>query len=332
MQHAMRCFSATTKTTLDATDPSASGDAVAAYVRNMSAWSVFSDIAAATQRFVDFRASDDPVDVDCSLSENVRSLVFCNFDDVMTCRLHTRDVVIWGAALYVFLSIVAAVLGILIPPLQGTLGTVLWVSFLPLLLWLTMGYSVTCMPMIPHCVFDDLLYHFSALIPAHTNIARIFEARPGCLDAAPTDASCVLTCDDPRLGFQTWEDTVLWGLCSLEPFLRCSTVADAVHALPGKIDFDDNIHKIAIGWSRRMDGVLSRKAVLATAGASASPPSTAYTLCFFMTLVRVVPVVAIAAIALGALLVLASTMGTALAQALVDILLQVFILVHTREG
>lgn len=332
MQHAMRCFSATTKTTLDATDPSASGDAVAAYVRNMSAWSVFSDIAAATQRFVDFRASDDPVDVDCSLSENVRSLVFCNFDDVMTCRLHTRDVVIWGAALYVFLSIVAAVLGILIPPLQGTLGTVLWVSFLPLLLWLTMGYSVTCMPMIPHCVFDDLLYHFSALIPAHTNIARIFEARPGCLDAAPTDASCVLTCDDPRLGFQTWEDTVLWGLCSLEPFLRCSTVADAVHALPGKIDFDDNIHKIATGWSRRMDGVLSRKAVLATAGASASPPSTAYTLCFFMTLVRVVPVVAIAAIALGALLVLASTMGTALAQALVDILLQVFILVHTPEG
>lgn len=157
------------------------------------------------------------------------------------CSGHERNLVISLVVSYVFYLVVSAVLDRV--GLRG-LGSWLWLFIPAIGMWLAYGMSPKCAPMIPTCLVQDIIYAIQVIIPSRIIWPDALQAYPGCL--GPTGAEvasaimsgspipsisslpatsgvergsegCILSCRDHPFYFRSWESTLSWALCGIDP-------------------------------------------------------------------------------------------------------------------
>ena len=202
------------------------------------------------------------------------SMLKCDFSGVTFCSKRRKDLfasIIILLVFYLILSYFGQLMGV------PYVGTALALSFVPVLLWYTYGMALTCAPMLPTCLLDDVVDLADSIFPLKVAFPASLQTSPDCL-ADPTKASCLLRCSEPPMLFVDWRDTLAFAVCySSQSF--CLSLAETIGEL-------DPMGAKLVAKSM----VLDDEALL-----------SASLFCFGVTFVNVVPVLI--------LLVVAATLG-----------------------
>jgi hypothetical protein len=192
------------------------------------------------------------------------SMLKCDFSGVTFCSKRRKDLfasILILLAFYLILSYFGQLVGI------PYVGTALALSFVPVLLWYTYGMALTCAPMLPTCLLDDVVDLADSIFPLKVTFPAPLQASPDCL-ADPAKSSCLLRCSEPPMLFVDWRDTLAFAICySSQSF--CLSLAETI----GEID---PMGGKLVAKSRVLDG---DEALL-----------NASLFCFGVTFVNVVPV------------------------------------------
>ena len=152
------------------------------------------------------------------LSQDITTVLSCDFDSVQHCTRFTRDLG-WGALILTLglgcASYIARSIGV-----PGA-DPLLFLSFLPLLSVFVFGVSPFCTPMISTCLFDELVNLLTYLFPVTLTWPDMLQYYPGCASGAtpPNDpslawransAACFRSCSDWPFGFRDPRDNVAW--------------------------------------------------------------------------------------------------------------------------
>ena len=153
------------------------------------------------------------------------SMLKCDFQAVTYCSKHRKDLlasIVLIILLYLMIYFTASAMGF------SVLGIalVLALGFTPLLLWYSYGMALTCFPMLPTCLWDDVIYTLSSLFPLQITFPLELETSPDCL-ADPSKDSCLLRCSDPPVLFTEWRDTFAFGVCYVSQSL-CRSLAGTI--------------------------------------------------------------------------------------------------------
>jgi hypothetical protein len=130
-----------------------SGDVVAAYynffiVDIMGAW--LGVTPAKVRAFLTDGAGRDP-DKELTLGGMIRELAVCDFESVVMCTKHRRNIVMSLVVAYVTYWVIAAALSVV--GIQGA-SIAAWGFVWLFALWLAYGYSPACLPMVPTCMIE----------------------------------------------------------------------------------------------------------------------------------------------------------------------------------
>lgn len=153
------------------------------------------------------------------------SMLKCDFQAVTYCSKHRKDLLasaVLIVLLYLVLFYCANAVGIsfVVPVI------ILAVGFVPLLLWYSYGMAFTCVPMLPTCLLDDVVYTLNILFPFQMSFPEELQTSPDCLGDASQD-SCLRKCSEPPVSFEEWRDTLAFGLCYTSQSL-CISLADLI--------------------------------------------------------------------------------------------------------
>jgi hypothetical protein len=196
------------------------------------------------------------------------SMLQCDFTAVTYCTHRKKDLVM-SAVLFVMLYLIVAFISRMMGiPILATL--MFWIS-IPLLLWYCYGMALTCGPMLPTCLIDDVIQALDSLFPRAMTVPQELSIADDCLNK-PEFKRCFKSCGASPLYFNGWRDTLAFGVCYLD-VPTCRRLADV------------------IGERDSLSSTLSRKAdAVSTAGDSLLG---AMRLCFIVTLVDLIPVIAL---------------------------------------
>jgi hypothetical protein len=134
-----------------------------------------------------------------TLTYIVDSWSFCDFEALMYCSNYRRGLAVsffMAVILYWGLSFAARSTGAdFVTP---------WLFYgIPVMtLWLSMGVSFTCLPMLPTCLLDDLVVGLEELVPLQASIPPALVVGNG---------TALRSCDE--LGFGGWTDSLAFLLC-----------------------------------------------------------------------------------------------------------------------
>lgn len=196
---------------------------------------------------------------DASYMDLLKSFVLCNFTRVQMCdqRREFMPGVLQFLLLGLILSLTAHVLGI------PYVDTILLLCVVPVFLYATYGYSPTCAPLIPTCLFSDVLDVFESVLPSSITWPEDLVTVPNC-----ASVSCLRSCtEDPIIGFNTWNDHLAWFLCEIVGKDQAVDIANTLQSTIG----DESVRTSIL---RKCNG---------------SP--TAQRICFALTFVDVLPLV-----------------------------------------
>ena len=205
-----------------------------------------------------------------SMRSLTSSMIQCDFSSVTFCSKHRKELlssIVLLFILYTILTYILRAVGLSI------LSTFLFLAFIPTILWYCYGMAFTCLPMVPSCLFDDLLTVLKIVLPAQISPPSSLLISPDCLQT--DQASCLIKCSDPPVSFSDWRDTLAYGICTTSDS-ACTSLA----AVIGTID----------PLAAKLNAT---KALLATTTAL-----DAHDFCFWITLVNLVPVLILALLAL----------------------------------
>lgn len=203
------------------------------------------------------------------------SLLKCDFEAVTFCTNHRKDLTstaVLGFLLYILAAYVSSLLGM---PILGTL--LITMGFIPLVLWYAYGMALTCTPMLPTCLMEDVIYTLNQLVPSQLTIPEELQVSPTCL-ADTAKSACLVPCTTAPMAFLGWRDTLAYGACYISTGL-CRTLADAIG-----------------NWDA-LAGNMRERANQIEGGA----PSlvSACTFCFWITLVKLIPLIALLVVGLA---------------------------------
>jgi len=193
----------------------------------------------------------------------LKGFIQCNFTRVQTCD--GRHPLFWSAVQtgLITLAIGAAIKLVEIPYLD----TALALSFVPIFLYITYGYSPMCIPLLPTCMLSDAFGLVDWLLPPSIVWPEPLVTEPNC-----TAASCLRSCvEDPVVGFSSFYDHAAWIMCEMNPTWAVST-AFALQA-----------------------GDPVRMAVLRKCAGDSEAMQAAQRICFCVTVVRSAPILLAAA-------------------------------------
>lgn len=153
------------------------------------------------------------------------SMLKCDFQAVTYCSAHRKDLFASAVLILIFFFILyycASSMGIsfTVPLLISFLG------FAPLLLWYSYGMAFVCVPMLPTCLMDDVVYTLNWMFPLEVAFPDELTLSPSCLGDSSRD-TCLKKCSEPPISFVEWRDTLAFGLCYTSPSL-CISLADAI--------------------------------------------------------------------------------------------------------
>lgn len=131
----------------------------------------------------------------------VETATYCDFENVMYCNKKRRDLVtstLFAVILYLALSFVLKGLGL------SSLTFVFFYGMPFFIVWLSIGVPPSCFPMIPTCLFDDVLGAIKSWLPSETRI-------PAMLTVG--NSTNLRSCAD--LKFTSWEDPIAFMVCDM---------------------------------------------------------------------------------------------------------------------
>jgi hypothetical protein len=133
------------------------------------------------------------------------SLIQCNFTRIQTCK--DRHSLFWSV---IQTAVVMIILAIIIKGLQIPYADVVLLSFATsIFLYVTYGYSPSCVPLIPTCLLRDLLDIVNWLLPESIQWPDSMVTQPNC-----KSISCMRSCTaDQTVGFVNYNDHVAWIMC-----------------------------------------------------------------------------------------------------------------------
>jgi len=178
--------------------------------KSIATWAFDATLAAVgmTTRDLAFFLSDPCGGEDCS-SRNRITLLYaldtalsCDFEAVMYCNLHTRDLFsssVFALVVYLVLAFIGSATGLTILPMLFFMASPAFI------LWYSFGLSIGCVPMLPTCFIDSFIASASAALPLNVSMPSLL------LDCAP--APCLRSC--ASLGFSAWSDPLVFFACSL---------------------------------------------------------------------------------------------------------------------
>jgi hypothetical protein len=152
----------------------------------------------------------------------IRSLIQCNFTRIQTC--HDRYDLLGSVAQVIVVMLAVGFVGKLleIPYVE----VLLFVFFVPLVMYSAYGYALTCAPLVPVCALRDLIAILDYFIPESVVWPDALVQTPGC-----TEVSCMKSCvDGQHIGFLSWNDHAAWALCELLDSKACLRIASRLAA------------------------------------------------------------------------------------------------------
>lgn len=170
----------------------------------------------------------------------VHDTLVCDFDSVMFCgrvspasgggTTRTRRNILVCFFVSVALWLVVAFVLSLLPIGGNTLMILVIVSMLTLVpgttIQLAYGIAPTCLPMVPTCIVQDIIYVAKQTLPMRIEWPRALQREPGCmqdvewyarLSASSTSSGCQIGCDQDPFGFAGWEESLAWIGCLVDP-------------------------------------------------------------------------------------------------------------------
>lgn len=164
----------------------------------------------------------------------------CNYESVQTCSrwdMHMLHAAIIAA---VYFSIFVVVCN----TFQVSLLAIAMLGAFPLIvMYMSYGYSPFCVPMIPVCIMDDLLWTVNSLFPDFIELPSSMYRSNTCLANSQDyiNKDCLIKCTDPKFNYKHWYDVGAWWAVELhleEPFQRYASFllsADDVENLEDQI-------------------------------------------------------------------------------------------------
>lgn len=113
-----------------------------------------------------------------TFSSIVKDLLMCDFESVVTCSRHNRNLVVSLLMSYIIYWIAITLLSS--AGLRG-MSTPLFLLVPVLTLWLAYGMAPTCLPMVPTCILQDIVTTVQILVPARVTWPTALQAYPRCL-------------------------------------------------------------------------------------------------------------------------------------------------------
>ena len=151
------------------------------------------------------------------------SMLTCDFSSVTYCTHRKKDLVMSMFLLFILYIIVAFFARLIGLPIIATL--LIFVS-VPLLLWYCYGMALTCGPMIPTCLIDDVIGALNSLFPNPVTVPSELSITDDCLNK-PEYKTCFKSCGESPLLFNGWRDTLAFGICYLD-VATCRQWGDAI--------------------------------------------------------------------------------------------------------
>ena len=228
----------------------------------------------------------------------LKGFIQCNFTRVQTCD--DRHSLFWSAIQtgLIVLLIAAAVRLVEIPYID----TILALSFVPIFLYITYGYSPMCAPLLPTCMLSDAFGLVDWLLPSTVTWPAALATEPDCASAA-----CLRSCvKDPMIGYSSFYDHIAWIMCEMNPSWAVNTA-------------------FALGT-----GDPVRMAVLRKCTDDSDDMRAAQRICFGITFVNSIPLLFAASMALWLLPSLFGIAAAAL-QFAANLLFTFVLFVHSRE-
>jgi len=107
----------------------------------------------------------------------------------------------------------------------------MWLLVPATALYISYGISVTCYPMIPTCLVEDVVVTFQMILPVEMKWPSALQVYPGCIDrvtnltnsSVEAASACLRSCRGDPFYFYAWEHSVAWMLCSFDP-VTCKDV------------------------------------------------------------------------------------------------------------
>jgi hypothetical protein len=201
------------------------------------------------------------------------SMLQCDFSAVTYCTNHKKDLVmsiVLMVILYMIVAFLARMVGL---PILATL--MVFVS-VPVILWYCYGMALTCGPMLPTCLMDDIIHAIDSFFPKEVTVPSELSVAEDCL-RKPEIQKCFKSCGDYPLLFGGWRDTLAFGVCYLD-VPTCRRLAELIGSRDGL-----------------STALLSRADAIAVASDSLLG---AMRFCFLVTFVNLIPVIVLVALAL----------------------------------
>ena len=234
--------------------------------------------------------------IDAPYMQTIKGLIQCNFTRIQTCE--GRHSLFWSVIQSLTIVLLLGILGkvLEIPYIDALLV----VAFIPLFMYITYGYSLTCSPLIPTCLLRDMFDIITYLLPVELDWPEEIVDFHGCRSAA-----CMRSCvSDMTVGFGAWQDHLAWIMCEVDEGWSVSQALTFPSSDPFRI-------------------AILRKCTVQT-----ESMRSAQRICFAITLVRSMPFILLILLALW-LIPTAGALGLAAGQFVVNILFTFVLYVHS---
>ena len=234
--------------------------------------------------------------VDAPYMKTIKGLIQCNFTRIQTCE--GRHSLFWSAVQSLVIVLLLGIIGkvLEIPYIDALLV----VAFVPIFMFITYGYSLTCSPLIPTCLLSDLFDIVDYILPTQLDWPEELVDYVGCRSTA-----CMRSCiNDPIVGFKAWQDHLAWIMCETDT-----------------------------GWSlgeamRYPSGDPFRLAILRKCTVPTDSMRAAQRICFAVTIVRSAPLLLLILVAIW-LIPSAGAIGMAAAQFIMNLMFTFVLYVHS---
>jgi hypothetical protein len=131
----------------------------------------------------------------------IESYFYCNFETVMYCGAYKRGLVtsiLFSVILFVAVYYVLSYIGL------SLFGPLLFAGLPFFILWFSIGVQPSCLPMLPTCLFDDVLDTAKAWIPPTAVVPPMLLVN---------NKTSLRSCLD--LQFSSWEDSIVFTYCDM---------------------------------------------------------------------------------------------------------------------
>ena len=234
--------------------------------------------------------------IDAPYLKTIKGLIQCNFTRIQTCD--GRHTLFWSAIQSLIIVLLLGMIGkvLEIPYIDALLV----VAFIPIFMYITYGYSLTCAPLIPTCLLRDLFDIVDYILPESLEWPEDLVDFAGC-----RSTTCMRSCiSDSTVGFKAWQDHLAWIMCELDE-----------------------------DWSKQQamtfpSGDPFRASILRKCASPTDSMRAAQRICFAVTIVRSMPFILLILLAMW-LIPTAGAIGVAAAQFCMNLLFTFVLYVHS---